>query len=391
MKGQTDRREITVLSVVPDERLGGPQQRVLQVARNLKEAGIKTIVVMPRGDKTFARILNDGDIAHFQLRSFRRLPNPSNLPDIIVWFLYFFPCVFTVMRLIWKHKVDIVHVNGALNVQVSLAAKLSRAKLVWHLNDVRNPKLLKPILFPLLYFLPDRVATASEVVHRNYFGEGKNSANNATTLYPPVDTVKFHPGYNVEGVRNELRLKEHDKIVGTVGNINPFKGYEYFFSAARFVKEAFPEVKFLVVGKRLETQEKYWQRIHALIVDLEIEDNIILAGYRADIPQIMNVMDIFVLASVLEAAPIVVLEAMACARPVVATGVGGVPELVIDGETGILVPPKQPEAIAKAVLYLLNNPKKAGEMGLKGRQRVTDHFNLAMCAQRHEEIYNTVL
>lgn len=391
MKGQTERREITVLSVVPDERLGGPQQRVLQVARKLKEAGIKTIVVMPRGDKTFARILNDGDIAHFQLRSFRRLPNPSNLPDVIVWFLYFFPCVFTVIRLIWKHKVDIVHVNGALNVQVSLAAKLSGAKLVWHLNDVRNPKLLKPILLPLLYSLPDRVATASEVVHRNYFGEGKNSANNATILYPPVDTTKFHPGYNVEGIRNELRLKEHDKIVGTVGNINPFKGYEYFFSAARFVKEAFPEVKFLVVGKRLETQEKYWQRLHTLIVDLEIEDDIILAGYRADIPEVTNAMDIFVLASVLEAAPIVVLEAMACARPVIATGVGGVPELVIDGETGILVPPKQPEAIAKAVLYLLNHPKEAGEMGLKGRQRVIDHFSLAMCAQRHEEIYKAVL
>ena len=145
------------------------------------------------------------------------------------------------------------------------------------------------------------------------------------------------------------------------------------------------------MGKRLETQEKYWQRLHTLIVDLEIEGDIILAGYRADIPEVMNAMDIFVLASVLEAAPIVVLEAMACAKPVIATRVGGVPELVIDGETGILVPPKQPEAIAKAVLYLLNHPKKAGETGLKGRQRVTDHFNLAMCAQRHEEIYNMVL
>jgi glycosyltransferase involved in cell wall biosynthesis len=391
MVNERKRIKAIILNVIPDERLGGPQQRVLQVAKRLKERGFTSIVAMPEGDKTFADILDDADIPYYQVRNFKRLPRPSAPLAIIRWLFYFIPCIVSLVRLIRRNKVDIVHVNGIMNVQVSLAAKLSGAKLVWHLNDVRNPKLLKPILLPLLYFLPNRVATASEVVHRNYFGEGKNSANNATILYPPVDTTKFHPDYNVEGIRNELRLKEHDKIVGTVGNINPAKGYEYFFSAARFVKEAFPEVKFLVVGKRLETQEKYWQRLHTLILDLEIEDNIILAGYRADIPQVTNVMDIFVLASVLEAAPIVVLEAMACARPVVATRVGGVPELVIDGETGILVPPKQPEAIAKAVLYLLNHPKKAGEMGLKGRQRVTDHFNLAMCAQRHEEIYNTVL
>jgi glycosyltransferase involved in cell wall biosynthesis len=391
MKGQTERREITVLSVVPDERLGGPQQRVLQVAKRLKERGFTSIVAMPEGDNTFADILDDADIPHYQVRNFKRLPRPSDPLAIMRWLSYFIPCIVSLVKLIRRNKVDIVHVNGIMNVQVPLAAKLSGAKLVWHLNDVRNPKLLKPILLSLLYILPDRVATASEVVHRNYFGEGKNSANNATILYPPVDTTKFHPGYNVEGIRNELRLKEHNKIVGTVGNINPFKGYEYFFSAAKLVKQAFPEVKFLVVGKRLETQEKYWQRLHTLIVDLEIEDDIILTGYRADIPEVTNAMDIFVLASVLEAAPLVVLEAMACARPIVATGVGGVPELVIDGETGILVPPKQPEAIAKAILYLLNHPKEAGEMGLKGRQRVTDHFNLAMCVKRHEEIYNMVL
>lgn len=346
---------------------------------------------MPEGDKTFADILDDADIPYYQVRNFKRLPRPSDPLAIMRWLSYFIPCIVSLVRLIRRNKVDIVHVNGIMNVQVSLATKLSGAKLVWHLNDVRNPKLFKPLLLPLLYLLPNRVATASEVVHRNYFGEGKNSVNNATILYPPVDTGKFHPGYNVEGIRNELRLKGQDKIVGTVGNINPAKGYEYFFSAARFVKEAFPEVKFLVVGKRLETQEKYWQRLHTLILDLEIEDDIILAGYRADMPEVTNAMDIFVLASVLEAAPIVVLEAMACAKPVIATRVGGVPELVIDGETGILVPPKQPEAIAKAVLYLLNHPQEAGEMGLKGRQRVIDHFNLAMCAQRHEEIYKAVL
>ena len=379
-----------ILNVIPDERLGGPQQRVLQVAKRLKEHGFSSIVAMPKGDKTFADILDDADIPYYQVRNFKRLPRPSDLLGIMRWLLYFIPCIVSLVRLIRRNKVDIVHVNGIMNVQVSLATKLSGAKLVWHLNDVRNPKLLKPILLPLLYILPDKLVGTSEAVGRCYLGNG-SLAREMVVLYPPVDTSKFHPNSNIEEYRREFGLKPDEKVIGIVGNINPVKGYEYFFSAARFVKEAFPKVKFLVVGKRLETQEKYWHQLHTLIVDIQIEDDIILAGYRADIPELVNSMDIFVSASVFESASMVVMEALACARPIVATQVGGVPELVMDGETGILIPPKDPKAISKAVLYLLNHPEEAREMGLRGRQRMIGYFDLAICAQRHEEIYNMLL
>ncbi|MFO8100834.1 MAG: glycosyltransferase, partial [Dehalococcoidia bacterium] len=138
MAEQNEQHGITVLNVVPDERFGGPQNRVLQVAKRLKEKGIETIVVIPRGDETFAHLLEDAGIPFFQLSSFRRLPNPSNLPGIVLWLCYFLPCMHSIFRLIRKQGINIVHVNGALNVQVSLAARLAGAKLLWHLNDVRR-------------------------------------------------------------------------------------------------------------------------------------------------------------------------------------------------------------------------------------------------------------
>jgi len=386
------KRRVTILHVIPDERLGGPQQRILQVAKRLEEHGFSSIVVMPEGNKTFASLLNESRIPNYQVKNFRRIQPTLNLISHIKWLLFFIPGVLSLVRLIRRNKVNIVHTGvSPIYLQGPLAAKLSGAKLVWYLEDTDTPKLVRILLFPLFYFLSDEIVGASKAVGRYYFGDS-SLASRMAILYPPVDTFRFHPDdNNVEKYRIEFGVKSGDKIVGTVGNINPAKGYEYFFSAARFVKGTFPQAKFLVVGKRLETREKYWQRLHTLIVDLQIEDDVILAGYRADMPEVINAMDILILASVSEASPIVVLEAMACAKPVVATQVGGVPELVIDGETGIIVPPRNPKAISEAALYLLDHPEEAREMGLKGRRRAIEHFDIERCIQEHARMYKGVL
>jgi glycosyltransferase involved in cell wall biosynthesis len=102
-------------------------------------------------------------------------------------------------------------------------------------------------------------------------------------------------------------------------------------------------------------------------------------------------MDVFILSSLIEASPVALLEAMSCARPVVATQVGGIPELVLDGKTGILVPPKNPDALAKATLDLLTHTEKAKDMGLQGRQWVKENFDITICAEKHRQIYEHIL
>lgn len=380
----------TILHIIPDERLGGPQWRSLQVAKHLKDDGFVSIVATPEGDKTFANLLNECDIPCYQIKNFKKLRSPLNLGAHLVWLLFFIPSMISLIRLIKRNRVTIVYTVGSpMYLQGPIAAKLSGAKLVWLLEDVYTPKWIKGLLLPFLRFLPDEVAVVAEAVREYYLGN--NTSKNTALLHPPVDTTKFHPDYNVERYRGEFKLKPEEKVIGIVGNINPLKGYEYFFPAAKLIKAAFPNIRFLVVGKRLETQEKYWRRLQALIANLEIEADLILTGSRIDIPQMMNLMDIFVLASVSEAAPAVVLEAMACAKPIVATRVGGVPELIIDGETGILVPSKDSKAIAEAVLYLLNHPEEARRMGIKGRERAIKLFDITRCIQRHKELYHTIL
>ena len=380
---------MNVLLISPDERMmGGGKFRALEVAKGLKEDGIKVTIAMPHGrDKAFANLLQDSGIPHHQVRFFKRLHPISHLVANVSWLTFFIPGVVALSRLIKVNRADIVHVNGGTCLQGALAAKLARVKLVWHLNDAHLPKLIKMVLSPALRFLPDKVVLSAMGIRDYYFGDRKVVPKEIEVLYAPVDTRKFHLGYDVHKYRAEFRLADSEKVVGVVANFSPAKGYEHFLPAAKMVREAYPGVKFLLVGRMMETQKKYWQLIQQLIRQLGMEQDIVLTGHRSDIPEIMNLIDIFSLPSVSEACPIVVLEAMACGKPVVASNVGGVPELIVDGQTGILVPPRDPEAMAKAVLYLLDHPDKAKEIGLKAREHVIRHFDIEKCVARHKELY----
>jgi len=136
---------------------------------------------------------------------------------------------------------------------------------------------------------------------------------------------------------------------------------------------------------------EYRKRLENLRKELGLNENVIFAGNREDIPQILADIDIFVLSSVSEGFGRSAAEAMACAKPVVATKVGGVPEVVDDGITGSLVLPKNPNALAEAIITLLQNKEKAQRMGQAGRKRVEKMFSLQKNIRQTEEIYEEIL
>jgi glycosyltransferase involved in cell wall biosynthesis len=386
-----EKEKITVLNFVPDERLGGPQRRVLEAAKRLKQKGIDTVVVVPKGDPTYAALLNEAGIDCRQTRAFRRLPRPTSPVSVAIWLMFFFPAVVLLSRVIRRYRAEVVHVNGILNLQVALAAKIAGAKLVLHVNDVRDLGLLKPPLRFLLLRLSDWVVMASAAAWNNWLGDGCGEPANVSVLYPPVDTQVFHPDQNGVEAKRELGIGPDDKVVGIVGNMNPVKGYEVFLTAAEMTRDMVPGVRFLIVGQTLDTQVGYWHSVQSLLQSLGLEKDVVLAGKRTDVAWMMSAMDVFVLTSRFEAAPIVLLEAAACGKPIVATRVGGVPELVSEGETAILVPPDDPGSVAEAVVRLLNNAEEARRIGASGRQWVVSRFDVAICAEKHEEVYRRLV
>jgi len=146
------------------------------------------------------------------------------------------------------------------------------------------------------------------------------------------------------------------------------------------------DVRYLIVGKG-ELKES----LRVKVKRLKLEEKVIFTGFRQDIKEILSALDILVLFSIREGHPIVLLEAMAMGKPIVATDIEGVNETVVNGVTGILVPPKDPSALAEAIVCLLRDKKKAQEMGQAGRRVVEEKFNLKDKIEQHKQLYETVI
>jgi glycosyltransferase involved in cell wall biosynthesis len=383
-------KTIRVLNVLPEERLGGPALRVLQVARRLQGKGFETHVVTPKGDPRFAALLEEAGIHHHELLLVRLRDTLNPLPQLRYAAL-FWPNVIALRRLIREHTIEIVHVNGLMNLQAALAARLENISLVWHLNDVITPKLIRTAVLPLVRAWSAQIAVAAQAVGDHYFSVPNSVDGRLRVLYAPVDTARFHPRRNGSRIREEFGIPADSPVIGMVANFSPPKGHRYLLEAAAKIMQHSGNARFLLVGERLQNRHEYWDMLSRQTEALGLRNDVIFAGRRTDIADMFSSMDIYVHPSESEACPMAILEASASGLPVVATDVGGTRELVIDGETGFVIEPRQPSQIANAVIRLLRDPKLANQMGEAGASRMKELFSLEACVEQHISVYRTAL
>jgi glycosyltransferase involved in cell wall biosynthesis len=187
-------------------------------------------------------------------------------------------------------------------------------------------------------------------------------------------------------LRAQLEVPEGAKLVVSAGRLSPEKGHSYLIEAvAELVKHKIDAI-FAFCGDGVCRDD-----LIAFAERKGVAGICRFLGFRHDLKDIFHAMDLLVLPSLTEGLPCVILEAFACGRPVVATAVGGVPEVVRDGANGILVPPRRPDLLAEAILRCLRNPEESRRMGLRGREIVTEEFNVEKQNRRLEAIYDEVL
>ncbi|HZK82002.1 MAG TPA: glycosyltransferase family 4 protein, partial [Humisphaera sp.] len=185
---------------------------------------------------------------------------------------------------------------------------------------------------------------------------------------------------------------ELQATIGLVGRISPWKGQHIFLRAAVLVRERYPRARFQIVGAALFSEHDFEREIHALADSLGVADAVEFTGFREDVGDLIAAMDVLVHASTIgEPFGQVVIEGMAAGKPIVATNGGGIPEIVQDGVTGLLVPMGDAAQMADAVCQLLADPVKSQEMGQLGRRRVMKYFTIQQTAARVERIYDRVL
>ncbi len=285
-----------------------------------------------------------------------------------------------------KEKFDIVHTHTPKpEIYGQLAAKLAGVPIIidtLHGFDLSTDVswLQKKIFIFLQRFVTkcsDVIFTVSKAVIQRATEEKICKPNLLKYLGRDIDTERFNPQrFSKEFILNKkkkLGINPRKKIIGIVARLVEEKGYLELFESFKNILDKFPNTLLLSIGP--EEPEKKDAINPAIVKKYNIQKNVMFLGERSDIDEIYPLMDIFVLPTHREGVGASILEASAMERPVIATDIGGCPEAVEDGRTGILIPLKNVEKLTKAILYLFNNPKKAKEMGILGRKKISREFN----------------
>ncbi len=218
--------------------------------------------------------------------------------------------------------------------------------------------------------------------HAQYLAEHEGCPPNRICVIPNgVDTERFRPQPKNAALAEQLGIPSGAPVVGIVAALRPEKNHELFLSAARLVRQTRPDAVFLIVGDGVR---RAWLEQQA--ASLGLADRVIFTGNRPDVPEVLSLLDVFVLSSHMEANPISILEAMAAGKPVVATQVGSIPENVQEGQTGFLVPPGDAASMAERVLWLLSQPEQSAQIGQKAREHVLRRGSIQQTVAGYENL-----
>jgi glycosyltransferase involved in cell wall biosynthesis len=297
------------------------------------------------------------------------------------------------VRLIRKRNVALVHTNTNTILASPLAARLMRVPHVWSIHELMvEPATVRSALHYMIPRFATRVVTVSQAVREHMLKDAAKFADRFTFVRGAIDVEPFLNAKGRARVRAEWGVREGEVLIGMAGRVTRWKGQSIFVQAAKLIAEQHAEAKFAAVGGVFDTEKFYMDRFRKEVRDAGLENKLTINDFRADMPDVFAAFDIFVLPSILpEPFGLVVIEAMASGKPVVATAPGGPSETVVDGETGFLVPPSDPFAMVQALEVLLADPQRRVSMGDAGRRRACEMFSLPRYVTEFEELYDAVL
>jgi glycosyltransferase involved in cell wall biosynthesis len=308
---------------------------------------------------------------------------------------FYFGGAVKLAQIIKQEGVDLVHSHTPLagTVLSRVAGWLAGVPVISHAHiwDFfnRNPWIKRyQFLFNWVSsrFFCARIIAVSESVKMDIIKQGV-VADKISVIYNGIDLSSLNLDRNSAMIREEFGLKPNQPIIGSVARLCKNKGQHVLIRAAREVIRKCPDAVFILVGEDLLEGGVYKKKLEALANDLGIRQQIIFAGYRANIIEFMLAFDLFVLPSAFEGLAIVILEAMAARKPVIASLEGGTPEIVADGQTGSLTIFGDSDKLAEAIIYHLKNPEISKKMGERGYERVKEYFSLSRMLDKVMDIY----
>lgn len=356
-----------ILHIETGRHLYGGALQVLCLMEGLKERGCQSTLVCAKGSKIGEAAAGSALI--------HEVPMAGELDPRFV---------LRLGRIIRAEHPDIVHVHSRRGADLwgIMAARLTKIKVVIT-RRVDNPEL--PWVARTKYRLCDRVITISEKIRQVLLSEGI-PAHEIVCIPSGVASEQYNQGCKSQWFCDEFGLRPAGKVIGVIGQLIPRKGHRYLIEAAPAILKHYPETRFLFFG-----QGPLQHDLQQLCKSLHMANKVHFAGFRTDLERILPCLDLVVHPATMEGLGVSLLQAAAAGVPIVATRVGGIPEIVHDGVNGYLVDVGNTQAIVDAVLTLLHNPLKAKRLGRAGRELVRSHFSLEAMVAGNLRVYREVL
>lgn len=264
----------------------------------------------------------------------------------------FIRLVFGLTCFIRRESFALVHTNDIHSAQYSvLAARLARVPCILH---IRNTDLAGWLGWKnrFIFKIATKTIAISREVKESLLEIGV-AADKIQVIHNAVDLDEFNLDILGKPYRDEIGVADGEFLIGVVGRIAPHKGQDIFIQAIPNILIFFPNAKFTIIGEDTTSNGDFIIQLQQLTAELKLETKVYFSGFKANVPQIMRALDILVVPSLSEPFGRVVIEAMAMKTPVIASRVGGIPDIIEDGVNGILIPLKNPKAISEAVIKLL--------------------------------------
>jgi glycosyltransferase involved in cell wall biosynthesis len=305
------------------------------------------------------------------------LRHPANLPRLL--------------RYLSRNRPDLIHTQLEFSDTLgSLAAKLLGIPSVSTLHTLETPIrgtsefLRLQLMWASLRYCCNRIITVSESTRIHHIQIGKLPSKKVITIYNGIDLSGFREidRMTVNKKRKSLNLPIGAPVFITVAVLREMKGIQFMLDAMTLMLKKIPNLYYLIVG-----EGEYGVMLKKVVESFGLEDHVIFAGQRNDIPDLLAISDIFVLPTLRDALPTVLIEAMAAKIPIIASDVGGVPEIVVNGENGLLVPPANPLLLADACIQLVKDKSRANALAESGLKIARERFDIHDQVERLSNLY----
>ena len=367
-----------ILLVIDNIEFGGGERGFLQLVSRLRHRFDFFVAAMPGGP--FQQQIEEMGIPFVPLDVSRRI---SIKP------------IGQMRDFVRGNNIDIIHSQGA---RVDFFARIAG-------RMANTPHVLSTVQMPIegfdvgplrkkLYLLMDRLSgifverfiVVSEALKRLFIEGRRIPAQRVVRIYNGIELDFYQPNANQGDLRSKWDIPSRVPLIGAVGRMVWQKGFEFFLRAIPEIMESYPDTRFLLVGDGpLRT------KLENLAQQLNIDDSITFTGFQSDIRQILSAIDVLVVPSILEGLPMIILEGMAMAKPIVSTHIDGITEQISDEKEGILVPMRTSKDLAKAVSRLIHDRELAIRLGKAARRRVKNHFTVEQMIRETESVYLSLI